>query len=486
MKNILFVILMLAYTPCLLAQQVTNTINFTADINGILGIGAGGAFDPAQDSLLVMGLDWGGLGQNIVGNRKLVQDPFNPGIFTTTLTVTSGPNSLGQGDSTKWKFRAFPGNRFSNSGWEAGYDRWITYQQDGAVINLPVIIPRIRPIFDALTDDVEIVFYVDMNDPVNRYNGEHIDPSTLEFVGMRGSADWLGNLSGGCWCPDDTSYNPPLMYVLTNVGNNIWSRSVTLPAGTNGGIFEYKYAMMYPGADTINGGSSPLDNEGGFGLTHSLLLNNSSPSLFVINDVFGAFGGIHIPVELTSFSAEINDYQVLLQWQTATETNNQGFEIQRKMIENNIESEWMIIGFKEGYGTSTEPQFYSFNDDVRGLDVSSFIYRLKQVDYDGTYEYSEEVTVKNSTIPEHYFLSQNFPNPFNPGTTIEFTLPKREVVTLTVYDVLGNEVATLIGEVMDAGFHKIKFNADRLSSGVYIYKITAGSFVKTKKMIMLR
>jgi hypothetical protein len=156
------------------------------------------------------------------------------------------------------------------------------------------------------------------------------------------------------------------------------------------------------------------------------------------------------------------------------------------LIRENSESEWATIGFMEGHGTTTEPQLYSYNDDVSNISVSSFTYRLKQVDYDGSFEYSKEVTVENSTLPDKYSLSQNYPNPFNPNTTIEFTIPKNEFVTIKIYDVLGNEVTTLIKEELSAGLHKLEFNAIELTSGVYIYKLIAGSFTQTRKMILLR
>jgi hypothetical protein len=194
-----------------------------------------------------------------------------------------------------------------------------------------------------------------------------------------------------------------------------------------------------------------------------------------------------VPVELTSFTAQLNDYQVLLQWQTSTETNNQGFEIQRKIIQEGSEGEWVIIGFKEGVGTTTEPQQYSYYDDVGVIQATSFSYRLKQIDLDGSYEFSEEVLIENSTnLPKEFNLSQNYPNPFNPVTTIQFNLPQKSSVELKIFDVLGNEVATIVNEEKPAGTHSIEFNASELTSGVYLYTIKAGSFVETKKMILMK
>ncbi len=154
---------------------------------------------------------------------------------------------------------------------------------------------------------------------------------------------------------------------------------------------------------------------------------------------------------------------------------------------NYTESEWTIVGFTEGNGTTTEPQSYSFYDDVSSLSASSFTYRLKQVDYDGSYEYSEEIVIENlSTLPKEFALSQNYPNPFNPATNIEFKLPVKSFVLLVVYDVLGNIVATLVNEEKPAGTHATDFNASKLTSGIYIYTIKAGSFVDTKKMVLMK
>lgn len=253
-------------------QEVTNTINFTADISSILGVGVGGAFDPNSDSLLVMGLDWDNLGKNVVGNRRMVNNDLNPGIYTTTLTVTSSSASPnGVGDSTKWKFKAFPDSRFSNTGWETGSDRWHIYQANGNTITLPVIVPRIFPLFGALTSDVPVVLTVDMTGAVNRYNGQTIPLGQLQFVGVRGGADFLGNWSSGGWVVSDTTQG--WMKVLSNIGGNLWRKTLVAPAGTNSGYYELKFAAVYPGADTVNGGSSPLDNEGGFGINHSFVLS---------------------------------------------------------------------------------------------------------------------------------------------------------------------------------------------------------------------
>jgi len=191
-----------------------------------------------------------------------------------------------------------------------------------------------------------------------------------------------------------------------------------------------------------------------------------------------------IPVELTSFTAKVSDGEVLLNWVTATEKNNLGFEVERKNEQLN-NGAWQSIGFVDGNGTTTEAQSYSFSDDISSINASSLSYRLKQIDFNGVFEYSDVVNVTN-LAPADYVLEQNYPNPFNPSTTIKFGIPEKSNVVLTVYNSLGAEVATLVNEVREAGSYTIDFNADNFSSGIYYYKIASGNFIETKKMILLK
>lgn len=189
---------------------------------------------------------------------------------------------------------------------------------------------------------------------------------------------------------------------------------------------------------------------------------------------------IVVPVELTSFNASLKDAGVLLEWVTATEINNMGFEIQR-----NLSDIWETIGFVEGKGTTSEITNYHFFNDLSEFNYSAKLqYRLKQIDYNGAFSYSEIVEVE--FIPENYSLLQNYPNPFNPTTTISFKLAKSNFVTLQIYNILGNEILTLVNQVMPGGKHEIKFDAVGVPSGVYLYTITAGDFVDTKKMILMK
>jgi hypothetical protein len=196
-----------------------------------------------------------------------------------------------------------------------------------------------------------------------------------------------------------------------------------------------------------------------------------------------------VPVELSSFTAEFIDNTVKLKWTTVTETNNKGFEIQRSEVRDEYvnplseKSEWEKIGYVAGYGTTTKPNAYVFED--RNVKNGIYKYRLKQIDFDGSFKYSKEISISLNPAFE-FSLEQNFPNPFNPSTKISWQLPVRGQVSLKVYDILGNEVATLVNEEKSAGIYEVNFNAVNLPSGVYFYRIKAGDFIQTKKMILLK
>jgi N-acetylneuraminic acid mutarotase len=186
-----------------------------------------------------------------------------------------------------------------------------------------------------------------------------------------------------------------------------------------------------------------------------------------------------IPVELTSFTATTNGKKVTLNWSTSTELNNLGFEIQR----STEGIEFITVGFVNGNGTTTEPQTYSYAD--KNLDNGKYYYRLKQVDYNGSYEYSDVVEVDFRAFIS-FLLEQNYPNPFNPSTTIGFGLQEKCNIKITIMNSIGEEVAVLLNEEMDSGYHTVEFNASNLPSGVYFYQLRAGDYINTKKMLLLK
>ena len=159
--------------------------------------------------------------------------------------------------------------------------------------------------------------------------------------------------------------------------------------------------------------------------------------------------------------------------------------VERKVINNKYEDDWTLVGSKKGNGTTSETHQYTFYDDVSDLNATSLEYRLKQIDYNGNYSYSEIVEVNNFT-PNIFVLEQNYPNPFNPSTLIKYSIADKQFVTLKVYDVLGNEISTLVSETKPAGNYEVEFNANNISAGVYYYTIITDNFVETKKMILLK
>jgi len=378
---------------------VKNTVLFQADMSSYLGTGPG-KFDPSKDSLVVMGLsNWGGYAvTSVEGNRTLAPSISDPTIYQALLTFR-GP----VGDSTAWKFKAYPDNHFGNGGgYELGDNRFYHFIADSVNPNvLKPVVPQLIIFAGYLANSVNVLFQVDMRNAVDYHSKATIDPANITFVGLKGGIKPIGNW-GGNWVFADTVDAPTYVDTIRTLkilndqgingdkvaGDHIWSLLKTMPAGTPAGTFEFKYAMGYPGVETQNSGSSYLDNEMGFGVNHSLMLQDG-PTIEILHKF-----GIQAPV-------------------TSVET-------------------------------------------------------------------------ENSLTPNTFLLSQNYPNPFNPSTTIKYSVPSAQFVTLKVYNLLGQEVATLLNEEQNAGNYIAKFDASSLSSGIYFYTLKAGNFTDTKKMILMK
>ena len=279
---------------------------------------------------------------------------------------------------------------------------------------------------------------------------------------------------------------------------------IITPYGTPGTSYSTNLTFTVPSSFTKNGAESGStytlyhrgDNSdgswttavsGAASVTSTTITFNgiTSFSQFMIGSTDNA-----LPVELVSFTANNPGDKVELLWKTATEVNNYGFEIQRlnPPLPSGLPLQggnmgWVKIGFVKGSGNSNSPKNYSF------IDVNppngTVEYRLKQIDNDGSFIYSSIVKA-SFTNPDNFALSQNYPNPFNPSTTIQYTIPKAEHVTIKVYDELGREVTTLLNENKEAGHYNVTFNASNLASGIYFYRISAGSFNDEKKLILLK
>ncbi len=189
-------------------------------------------------------------------------------------------------------------------------------------------------------------------------------------------------------------------------------------------------------------------------------------------------GTIAVPVELTAFSGIATSSNVILNWSTATEANNSGFDVERQS--NNI---WEKIGFVPGSGTTTNLRSYSYVDEK--VSSGNYSYRLKQIDFSGQYEYSDIIEIEVSS-PTEYSLEQNYPNPFNPRTTISYSIKEKGLVTLKVFDILGNAVSVIVNEEKEAGNYKVDFEATTFASGIYFYSLKTGEILLTKKMVLLK
>ena len=246
----------------------------------------------------------------------------------------------------------------------------------------------------------------------------------------------------------------------------------TLYIGTETGVYQ-----------TTNGGTNWANISSGmpsYVPVDRLVLQTGTDKLFAFTHGRSVFVTTSpIPVELTSFASIIENERVILNWETATETNNYGFDIER----STKSSSWTKVGFVKGSGNSTEPKQYSFVDNYP-TGGTNFNYRLKQIDFDGHFKYSETVNVV--VLPKGISLSQNYPNPFNPTTTIRYELSKQGDISLKVYDETGREVRTLVDKNQQAGRYQVTFNASDLASGVYFYTLREDGFSETKKLMVIK
>jgi hypothetical protein len=252
------------------------------------------------------------------------------------------------------------------------------------------------------------------------------------------------------------------------VNNSFWDTQTSGQSSSSGGTGKTT-AEMKTQSTFLNAGWSPL-----------IWYMDAG-----INDGYPNLSGITpIPVELSMLKAEFKMNSVKLIWKTATEVKNYGFEIQRLVISGKC-TEFEKIGFVEGYGNSNSPKDYSFTDE--NVPCGKVQYRLKQIDTDGKYEYSKTIEIEIQAIIKEFSLFQNYPNPFNPVTTIKYSLPVSGSVTIKIYDVLGNEITTLINNVIkEPGYHSLEFNAKLLPSGIYFYKLTTNGFSFTRKLMLLK
>ncbi len=347
-----------------------------------------------------------------------------------------------------------------NSGWTTRQDFDGSYTAVGYPISATIIDITVAGnyIYVCGTDvdsNHPIVYYRDHTADYTTSAGKWTTVTTSGFpTSQVGSAVAVGGGVVNCAVSN-------VIYTILESGGSSWSVGYTYPAGTEINVLFYD--------DLLAGTSTGL---------------------------YGHDYDEALPVELTYFTATVSGDEILLNWETSTEVNNYGFDVERTVDLLNAGMDgWNNIGFVQGHGTSYSPKNYEFTDN--SPPAGNLKYRLKQIDLDGGYEYYGTVagvtfgiTGNNEEqIPTEFALYQNYPNPFNPSTIISFTLPIASNVTLKIFNPLGKEVAKLIdNEFKEAGRYNCQYSTGKtqLSSGVYFYQLQAGEFSQTRKLILVK
>lgn len=349
-----------------------------------------------------------------------------------------------------------------------------------------------------------VVLYNPTNDPVD------VSTWSLQYASGTGTTWLRTNLSGsvGAYCYYLVKYasggsrgsDLPLTpnatgstnisgsdgkFALCNNQVTIVNSSFSIPSATVVDFVGYGGANLFEGAGAASshtattstyrkgwdGNAITTDYGGSWGNGYDTDSNNSDLTTREVSTV--------LPVELVRFEGNMVGNYAFLQWQTATEINNYGFEVER----STDQAAWQIIGFVSGAGNTNTPRAYCFKDN--SLPAGTNFYRLKQIDNNGSQTYSHCISVTSQKA--HYFLlEQNFPNPFNPSTTILFHLSYQDFIEINIYSITGGKVATLIKEALPAGRHSIKFDAGGLPGGCYILQLKSTFYTQQKKMLLIK
>ncbi|NUN09402.1 MAG: T9SS type A sorting domain-containing protein [Ignavibacteriaceae bacterium] len=325
---------------------------------------------------------------------------------------------------------------------------------------------------------------------IYRYSSATSDKDPFFRRNVLHDSSWVSDISSGILrkrLPNHQLFNEPhsipdsLAFNITTIGGRDAMRIIPNKAG----IFKLGgWYPTYPDTASIIAFSPSNDPAEIRNLTYHFSISNMTnqdAAKKLIENGFALLtsSGGYIPVELLSFAASASNNNVILSWETATELNNSGFEVERKQGSESFSK----IGFVRGAGTSLLSTGYSFTDT--NLEPGTYTYRLRQLDFDGSYKILPEVNVDIS-LPYEYALDQNYPNPFNPNTVIKYAVPQAGMVNIAVYNSLGEKVATIVNQIHEPGNFTVELNAVKLGSGVYFYRMESGSFVSVKKMIVLK
>lgn len=304
----------------------------------------------------------------------------------------------------------------------------------------------------------------------------------VSYYGLSGSKIYTTNNSGTDWKDisgdlPDTPVNDVLIYTEDSAHPETYFAATDIGVflTKDGGISWVELADGIPNTLVMHLDYSPL--------SHTLIAGTHG------RGVYEAYIDFYLPVELAAFSASVADNKVELNWETSTETNNRGFEVERKLKNH----DWTTIGYINGNGTTSKKHSYKFTDDGMNENYEGrVLYRLKQIDFDGTFEYSNQVAADFNFIPEQVTLAQNYPNPFNPATTIKYSIPVEANVALSVYNSLGEKVSELVNSVQASGNYQVTWNAKDFASGVYVYTLEVSDmqnhslFNDSRKIVLVK
>jgi hypothetical protein len=324
---------------------------------------------------------------------------------------------------------------------------------------------------------------------INRQTGDMVVAYTVVNSGIHNLGCTFTNKKEG-------KYFQPNLFVANNTYNE---SNAVVDCNQYDGIFRFIYtanggtfdSLIYKSTSDLNSGTftKTVFVNTGYNASSTIFPDVSGADItaygsngFVIfagkeGGLFHTYSDIIIPVELTSFKAFISGNSAVLNWSTASETNNSGFTVEYKKESG----DWTEAGFVSGRGTTTETHNYNYT--INELGTGNYSFRLKQMDYDGSFAYSG-VIESEITGNLNFELYQNYPNPFNPSTEILYSVKERGIVSIRIYDMLGREISTIVNEIKDAGLHSVKFDGSSLASGVYMYSISVNDYNAVRKMIL--
>ncbi len=435
------------WSPCV--SGLTNAGSSSDTVNLFI---APFAMNPENSNVLIAGSNKVWITGNGASSWIQSSSTLSPGnVVSAVAVVNSNANYLGFAGTTNGK--VFKCTSLSTNGSSAWTD--ITPpNQNGAWVR--------RIVVDLNNKNHIYVCYSGFNGTASsQVSGKHI---------------WYSTDQGSTWTDVSTSLpDVPVHSLVIDPSNN-----QTLYAGTETGIYN----------STDNGTTWNQYNNGmpPYAAVDELVLQTGTNTLFAFTHGRSVWMNYTVlPVELENFTGHCVNNAVQLAWNTATETNNYGFEIERSSSLSSTmpHQDWTRIGFVSGAGNSTQPHQYNYVD--KNISNQNYSYRLKQMDFDGQFHYSPVINIDASSVIKNFSLNQNYPNPFNPSTKISYSIPvNNQKVVLKIYDASGREVAALVNKVEQSGNYEVQFNGNNLASGVYFCRLSAGNFSSTKKMLLLK